>query len=773
MTKFLLSILLLFIVNNTIYSQVTQTLRGIVLSKETSAPLNGATIQLHSGANTISSSDGSFVFKALPIRKYTLQVSFIGYKPVILNNLELSSAKELVLTIELEDDIKNLNEVKVESKTSYGRTQNDYLQVSGRAFGVQEANRYAGGYADPARMAMNFAGVTTAGNDQNNEIVIRGNSPKGLLWRLEGVEIPNPNHFADGQGATSGIVSMINANSLANSDFLTGAFPAEYGNASSGVFDLKLRTGNNQKHEQSLTFGLIGLEGTLEGPLNKKGASYYVNYRYSTLELLLKSGLLNIETGGFEPAYRDGNFKISMPTTKAGTFGLFGLWGKSIGDDGQPNPNQPWFKELNTTAIIGLSHKYLTKKGYFYSVLMHSKTLANESELQVIGSTQYTLFENNFTNVTQRLSSYYNHQFSKRLSIRLGGITSKLAYDLTDNRLVPSTLKYNTFLDNSGNTPFYQAYVQAKLKLGNKTTLIGGGHYNHFSLTGFSNLEPRFSVNYSLSNKTSFQLGYGLHSRLEPIGQYFFNRISNGVAQAANPTLQPSLSNHWVLGWTQAIKRNASLKVELYHQALSQVPVDSNRKSYATLLNSSGGLTNTILVNKGKAQNKGMELTLERYFAGNYYFLCTYALFDSKFMAKDGKWRNTIYDNGQAGTLLGGKDWVVGPVKRHWFMLNTKLMWRGGNRYTPINLGESIRLNRQVLYTNKGFEAQYPSFIRLDLGLGYKINRTKTHYRINVDLQNVTNRANVIRENFNAFQKKIEQSTALPIVPVISFRVDF
>ena len=206
------------------------------------------------------------------------------------------------MPVELEEAPQFLREVVVVSERAKDRAKNEMAMVSTRQFSVTEANRYAGGFQDPARMALNFAGVTNAGSDQNNEIIIRGNSPKGLLWRMEGIEIPNPNHFGDGQGSTSGIISMINSTSLANSDFMSSAFPAEYGNASSGVFDLRFRRGNNEKREWMAQLSVVGIDLASEGPIGKNGGSYRAGARYSTLELLLKSGLININSGNFKPA---------------------------------------------------------------------------------------------------------------------------------------------------------------------------------------------------------------------------------------------------------------------------------------------------------------------------------------------------------------------------------------------------------------------------------------------------------------------------------------
>jgi hypothetical protein len=244
-----------------IAQNLEQTIRGKIADKQTLELLSNVTVKLVPG-NHISFSDslGRFYFHKIPLGRYSISFSRLGYAPLSIPNLELRSGKEINLPVELEEAPQFLREVVVVSERANDRAKNEMAMVSTRQFSVTEANRYAGGFQDPARMALNFAGVTNAGSDQNNEIIIRGNSPKGLLWRMEGIEIPNPNHFGDGQGSTSGIISMINSTSLANSDFMSGAFPAEYGNASSGVFDLRFRRGNNEKWEWMAQLSVVGID---------------------------------------------------------------------------------------------------------------------------------------------------------------------------------------------------------------------------------------------------------------------------------------------------------------------------------------------------------------------------------------------------------------------------------------------------------------------------------------------------------------------------------
>jgi hypothetical protein len=195
--------------------------------------------------------------KNVPLGRQSFQTSYLGYKNYNISNIEVNAGKELVLDIHLEESVTALEEISVTGYKNKTIGINE-MSVSSRMFSVEETGRYAGSLNDVSRMATNYAGVTNA-DDSRNDIVIRGNSPSGLLWRLEDMEIPSPNHFTS-VGSSGGPISMLNYNVIANSDFMSGAFPAEYGNATSGIFDIKLRNGNNSKREYMAQVGALGTE---------------------------------------------------------------------------------------------------------------------------------------------------------------------------------------------------------------------------------------------------------------------------------------------------------------------------------------------------------------------------------------------------------------------------------------------------------------------------------------------------------------------------------
>ena len=738
----------------TSYSQF-QNIRGRLLDNHTQQPISFADIYL-SPSQKIAKSDsaGNFSFPKLPLNTYQLRIRALGYKEYLIPKIDLIAGKESYITIELEEIPIFLREVSVQAEKPKDFAKNEFSIVSSRQFSLLEAQRYAGGFQDPARMALNFAGVTNAGSDQNNEIIIRGNSPKGLLWRMEGIEIPNPNHFGDGQGSTSGIISMINSTSLANSDFMSGAFPAEYGNASSGVFDLSLRRGNNRQKEWMTTLSVVGLDIAGEGPIGDNGGSYRVGLRYSTLELLLKSGLVNINSGNFKPAYRDLNYLIELPSKKTGTFTLWGLAGANNTEDLKSTTNDYTNSYL---AVGGISHKLPLKKGHWKTVLAYT----TESTEIIHEDLNVKTREQTYQYPSWRFSTYYLHRFNSTTQLKVGINGSQLCYHLYENRTKI------TYLNEDNKTFYWQQYVQMNKKWSPQLTMTAGIHYYQFELNKAQGWEPRFALSWDTKTGGRFSIGMGVHSRLEPISLYFYKKYSGTKVEIPNQLIKPAISLHQVISYDQRVGENTRLKIEAYLQNISQAPVDSNRNSTFSLLNYSSGIPTQVLENSGKGENKGIELTVERFLSNDFYYLLTASIFDTKYQAKKEVWYNTQFNNKFAANLLIGKDF------QKKYSLNLRYLIRGGNRYTPINLTESIKRNSTILTASQLMEGQYPTFHRLDLSLAYKLNKKRHTWTFRADLQNILNINNVIEERYDGNLKAITYRYALPLIPILSARVDF
>lgn len=759
-----------------------QTIRGKVLDRESQMPLIGvsvAVISMNPVKGVVTDADGNFKIEKVPVGRHTLKFNYIGYEEQTLPELLLGSGKELVLTVGLSENIRQMQEVVIKAQQEKGRPENEMATLSARSISVEETKHYAAAMNDPARAAQNFAGVG-ATDDMSNEIVVRGNSPKGVLWRIEGIEVPNPTHFAQ-EGASGGPISMLSVNMIDNSDFYTGAFPTEYGNALSGIFDMKLRKGNNEKREYAFQAGVLGVDFAAEGPFKKgyKG-SYLVNYRYSTLAILNKLGFK--VAGDNAPDFQDLSFKLNLPTEKAGTFILWGLGGLSKDAQEAEKDASKWQEKSDAfnniykggMGTVGLSHTYFVNPhAYLETILSYARNQSAFTYDSLMPDMKpYMVYRENYEKTAARASVLYNHKLNAQNTIRLGMIYSKLGFDmLSEGRNEEDALQ--TFVKNSGNTGLTQFYGQWKYRLLDNVTLNSGLHFMRFGLNGSTSLEPRLGLRWNLSSAQAIGFGFGMHSRHESTAAYFAQQPSDGTYSQANQNLELTKARHFVISYDLMLREDLRLKAETYYQQLYDVAVAADPNSPFALLNTQEGLITDSLVSKGTGKNYGLELSLEKFFTNNYYFLATTSLYNSKYGALDGIERNTRFNGNYIFNVLGGKEFKVGKAKNNVIGLNMKLVWAGGNRYTPVDLERSQMEGNEVLADSETFERRLPAYFRTDLRVSYRKNKPKASYIVSLDIQNVSNRQNLYRQYFDSETNSVETAYQMGLLPVLNYRIEF
>ncbi len=767
----------------------TQTIRGTVIDKQALMGLPGANVIIVNAApaqGAVTNAEGKFKINDVKPGRYDLKISYIGYKEMVMPNVVVNAGKETVLDISMEENIASLNEVVV-SGTKKNETNNELVSVSGRSFSMEEVNRYAGGRSDPARLAANFAGVSSP-DDSRNDIVIRGNSPSGVLWRIEGLNIQNPNHFST-VGTTGGPVSALNTNILKNSDFFTSAFPAEYGNANAGVFDLGLRNGNSEKREHTIQFGaLTGLEAMTEGPINKeKGSSYVAAYRYSFTGLAQSLGIKVGTTA--TPFYQDLSFKINSGNSKYGKFTLFGLGGKSKisflhnkidTTDLFADPTRDSYF-TSDIGLLGLKHFYrLNERSYFNTVVGVSYAASNYLEDTIAKSDLNTtrVLENSTTRTYYTLNTSYNSKINSRLFVKAGVIA-----ELMNLNLFYRNRRYTTFWNNiwdfNDYTELYQAYVHTKYNINSKLTLNLGLHSQFLALNNALSVEPRAGVKYQLGPKSSISAGYGLHSQIQPIDVYFYRSLnSDGTYNQSNNQLGFTKSHHVVLGYDILPFKDWRVKTEVYYQYLFDVPVTTTPGSFSMLNQGASFNPNEQgnLVNKGNGSNYGLELTIEKFFSRGYYGLVTGSVYESKYKGSDGIERNTAFNGNFVYNILIGKEIKLGKEKRNSLTMDVKCTQAGGRYYTPVDLEASQAVKQQVLKGDAyAFTLRNPDFFRLDMKAGFTINSKtrKLSQSLFFDIQNVTNHKNVFAQRYNPVTNKINTAYQIGLFPNFIYKVQF
>jgi len=790
--------------------QLTQTVRGTIVDTDSQLPLIGVSVSVI-GANPFNGAstnvNGDFLLENVLVGRITLRLSYVGYESKVIPDIEVNSGKEKVLNLALRESVIQMNEVVIKAYKNKGQAINDMSLISTRSISAEESKRYAGGLDDPSKILSNFAGVTASQNG-GNDIIVRGNSPKYVQWRLDGVEISNPTHFAD-QNAVSGGVSALNNSLLTTSDFSTGAFSPEYGDVLSGVYDVKLRTGNNQKYETSLGVGIQGTDLTVEGPFKKGyGGSFLVNYRYSTISLLNNLGVIKLD-GVLN--YQDGAFKVVLPTKKTGTFSLFGLGGLSDGSlkdvkaDKIAIPGNETiaaditedYEKDNYLSNLGLNHTIgINNRSFIKTTLSYSSTGIKENVFKIkttkiennqgeflrdsVGNRELT-YQSKIKNSVYRGAITYNNKLDAKNTLQIGTKYSQFGYDYKLSNVQDNSSSMFTLADFNENISTLNNYISWKHRFNENITMVAGFHNMNVLYNKKSTIEPRIAFNWQINSTSSFNAGYGKHSSMESVHNYFAKvKQPNGSVIEPNKNLDLLKADHFVMGYEKRFGENTRLKLEAYYQHLYNLPVENNDTSYYATINEGTDFRYVELVNKGTGKNYGVELTLERFFSKSYYYLINASIYDSKYKSLEGVERNTKYNGNYLVNILIGKEFdQLGKKNNQTFNLNAKVFFGGGQRYIPLlrdalgNLAVDPAHNKYWDYS-KAYDQKFGDIYKVTLSGSYKWNKQKVTHELFINLDNMTNAKAKLSEFYDEkIPGKIGYVTQYELFPNLMYRLYF
>ncbi len=778
---------------------ITQNVTGNVRDDITNEPLPGANIILIGSSpviGTVSNAEGKFIIKDVEVGPVSLKISFVGYQTVEILSRDLRTAKALNLNIFMEELVFTGDEVVITAGIDKKASINTMATVSTRTFSVDETRRYAGSRGDVARMASNYAGVQVA-SDSRNDIVVRGNSPSGMQYRLEGMEIANPNHFGS-LGTTGGPVSILNNNQLDNSDFLTSAFPAEYGNALSGVFDLQLRNGNTNNHEFMAMIGFNGFEAGAEGPFSKKSdASYIANFRYSTMEVFEMIGM-SFGTGTAVPKYQDFSFKINLPTKKAGVFSFYGMGGKSeiefldskrdssdidfYGGEGWDLRNGSDLFIVGLNNVITINNTAYIKTGLSFS---HNRFFVQKDSIVPETNEMVHFYGSDFKENRIIFSTFLKKRVNIRNNFKIGINVNHYNSNLHDSVLNVSQNQFHTLTSYEGTSNLIRPYVSWQFKLSDRIVFNLGLDYMLYTFNSTSSLEPRFGVTYNTSSKSKIGFAYGLHSQVLSTTNY--NResyIGQGNYVAMNTDLGLLKSHHFVLSYDWSITNFLRLKAETYYQGIYNAAVNANTKDTYSILNQGADFylwTPDTLESTGTGKNYGIELTFEQFLNKGFYFLTTVSVFESKYKGSDGIERHSAFSSKFLTNVLIGKEWELHKnstnpkltTKDRRLGADLKVNYAGGRRYTPINEEQSQIEHQPVYDTDQTYNKQFPNYFRTDLKVYFKHGGKKANYEMGIDVQNIFNTQNIYSQEFNTSTGELYYNYQLGIMVIPYFRFEF
>jgi hypothetical protein len=784
-------LLLFTIISISFYSQ--QVVRGKVVDLESNFPLPGVNVKINTTDGILGVATdglGNFKLENVTLGRHQIRFTFIGYKPLV-QTIVVNAGREVVLNIEIEESTEMLEEFVISSNENRD-VNNEMAVISAQQFSIEETERYAGSRGDPARMASNFAGVQGA-DDSRNDIIVRGNSPLGVIYRVEGITIPNPNHFAI-SGSSGGPLSILNNKFLGNSDFFSGAFPAEYGNSTAGVFDLKIRNGNSEKTEFTGQVGLFGAEFLMEGPLSKKSAaSYLIMYRRATLKIF---NLLGLDLGTSAiPNYQDFAAKVNLPLKKGGNLSLWAMGGNSniailiseqtdstqIDLYGENTKDQrfgtgmmvggaTYTKPLNETSFI----KSTTCVNLEQQLSKHD-TVSRGSNWSDI--TLYPYMAYDFNKIRYSNASSFNKKLNKKNILKIGWVADFTNFSFIDSVTTNAALQtYRYRFNKKGSYFMIQPYISWKHKFSDDLILTAGLTSLYMNLgDSFSPIEPRVGLKWNLTDKGAISFGLGYHSQTQPLYTRYY--INEGNTTTHNDDLGLTYSKHIVLGYSHQLNKNFGFKTEAYYQELTGIPVETSASAFS-LTNAGSGFARVFpdtLENTGTGYNYGLEITLKRYFNKNWHALFSGCLYNSRYTPSDGIERNTSFNGIYAVNLLAGREF---KIKNNTLGLGIKLTGSGGKRKGIVDPTASAEQGEVIFQDAEFNESQFKDYFRFDVKTTYKINKEKVTHEVGIDLVNLTSSKNILSysyapNNTPSLDDDVTENYQLGFLPIFYYRIDF
>jgi hypothetical protein len=754
---------------------ITQTVKGTITDQVTGNPLVKASLKFTNGSaeqGTQTDESGKFSID-LAVGRYKTMVSYTGYGHVE-QELLVIAGRQAIVSIQLAPSVQTLKEVEVSSGSLPA-------ELPGlRSLSIEKTLRVPANFFDPVRVATAYPGVVAA-NDQGNSIIIRGNSPNGLLWRLNGLDIVNPNHLAnagtisDKPMANGGGVNILSAQMLGRTDFYMGAFPSNYGNALSGIIDMSMRQGNTDKREHTAQASLIGLDYATEGPIGKsKNTSYLVNLRYSTVGLLSKLG---VNFGDESITFKDFSFNIHSNLKKGGQLSFFGFGGDSKNDFDAKQP-EAWKEDKDKYSIhysskayaVGMNYSAPAFNGKFFAGISYSSNDQNRDQ-QVsdkIPTTEVRLLYDRYklNNAIMSTNFRFETSLSQKTIWEVGVMTNYMNNDLRLGKSIGciTCISNPTGALTSTNQGFLvQPFTNFRVDVSSSLFMNVGARYLQYTFNNSSSFEPRLSLTFRPTENSSIDLAYSLVSQLQ---------LPQVYVAYANEDLGLTKSHHFDASYRKTLSSGLNLRMGVFYQRLFNVPIEANTTSTFSTINLMEGFVPGYLVNEGTGDNYGIDLTLEKMFYNRNYFLVGGSYYDSKYTAGDGVKRNTRFNGHYTLSAVYGKEWTKAEKNRT-IGLNTRVLYLGGLRQSAVNVNYSRDNNETVYNVDNPFNEKLKDYFRIDLRLSFRKNKPGYTRTFAVDIQNLTSQQNEAYQYYDFTQQKIVNKYQLGIIPVLVYRIDF
>jgi hypothetical protein len=727
-------------------SATEQVLRGRCINSTTQLPVSDASIAVY-GASTFKAttdSNGNYFLNVVAGR-YSIVVERTGFKSQAKENVVVNAGKEQVYDFELTEFKLDLTTVTVKTEKEQDVPLNNW-----------NIQQFASVFYDPGRVVNSHSGAVN-NDDQGNNMTIRGTSPNYIQWKIEGLEVVNPNHLEnagtinDRPTLNGGGVSLISAQLLQNSGLQFAPFDPTNGNALSGIFDIRLRKGNDRKMERTIQASLLGTDICLEGPFSSKSqASYLVNFRYSTVGLLSKLG---INFGDEKINFKDLSFVVAYPFNRS-MLKLYGITGNSENIfRGKTDSSKIEFEKdlLNIdyhsfTSVTGLSfitslsNTLFVKTAVAYSAKVISRNSIPNSSLWTQESSTHEDYQQ------QKLSgmSFISKRLSNKSRVKAGTyinyFVNRINNSVNDVQLINGTLY----------EPLIQPFISFESDLFKKFELKAGLHAFYQTRINYFSFQPRLTLRYLLTDNQDITFNYGVSSQLQPFTLYLSNKD--------NWNLKPTQSNSFSL--THQVKfRTNTIKTEIYYQLYTNVAI--NKQYNFSMFNYFNEQIYFPLNDYGIGRVYGVDLTYEKHLS-SFYLITSLSVYKSEFSMGQNNFMDSRFNTKYNAAITAGKEYKLKGGNK---FINTdfRILSRNGYKEPAV-----YHENDQYLYTS-----QLPSYYRLDIKLSYKKYKEQSTIMWALDIQNLTGTKNITYHYYDRYTQKVEAKYQLGLVPVLSYKILF
>lgn len=757
-------LIFLIFVTAAIYSQDRGVINGRVTDKETQNPVPEATVNiLNTDYKTKTNEKGEFSFTGIPYGTYELKVSSLGYEAFIHTDVVVLSSRPADVEIELLVSAITTEQIDVEGK--YFQKSTD-VSTSSYNLDFEEVRRAPGAVEDISRMVQIMPGVSPA-NDQRNDLIVRGGSPSENLTMIDGIEIPNVNHYPT-QGSTSGPIGMINVKFIDDVNFSTGGFSARYGDKLSSVMDIKFREGYRKKFLSDINLSTAGFGGLFEGPLFTQKGSFLFSVRKSYLNLI--KGAIRLAA---VPDYWDFNLKTVYDFSKNTRLTFVGIGGidniSFDGEDSKISDDNPYGKARGQQRqfTAGFNLRKLFKKGYVQTVLANSSAFLDYTNNDI--RTDQLKFKYNSYESDYNIKSEVFYQLNKTNNVILGGSARYIKFKNETFYVADTTAFGDPIPETNVNVKesYYKAsaFAQYTLKLLDNRLILNAGTRVDFFSGIRKNVEgsQRFGVSYSILPTTTISASTGIFYQAP---EYVWL-----TSDPRNENLRYIRADHFVAGIEHLFTPELRLSIEAYYKNYKNYPVSTLVPTYVLI---SGGTENgpNLLfgqaVSEGKGYSRGIDFSLHKKLTGNgFYGMINYSLSESKVTGLEGGERPGSFDYRHNLTIIAGyqisNDWLVG----------LKFRYTTGRPYTPFDIALSTYAGRGVSDFNNFNGARFQDYNRLDLRVDKKWNFKGLSIVSYFELQNVFNKENVYQYFWNEYKNTEGTIYQWKFLPVGGFSIQF